>query len=260
MNKFLYLLVLMPFAAFANPIDDNCPQHTTLGAPISSITTNTQYICHNNYAIHYRYDTKTAEYVVEHLDQSDITGPAKRKDDFRPDPNIPDDKEAMLTDYKGNPYDRGHLVPAADNRTDKEQMSESFYLSNMIPQNPNHNRGIWRILELGVRNTALTNNIYVASGTIYDKGYLVIGNGLGVPTRIWKVVYNATNNEAIGFLFPNEKIAVKDLPKYVVTVDAVEAATGINFFPQLDEAVESVVNIDVTTWPALKLDEDDKDE
>jgi DNA/RNA endonuclease G (NUC1) len=54
--------------------------------------------------------------------------------------------------------------------------------------------------------------------------------------------------------------AVKDLPKYVVTVDAVEAATGINFFPQLDEAVESVVNIDVTTWPALKLDEDDKDE
>ena len=260
MKKFLYLLALMPVAAFANPIDDNCPQHTTMGAPISSLTKNTQYICHGNYAIHYRYDTKTAEYVVEHLDATDISGPAKRKDDFRPDPLIPDELEASLADYKASGYDRGHLVPAADNRTDKEQMSESFFLSNMIPQNPNHNRGIWRILELGVRNTALTNDIYAASGTIYDEGYTVIGNGLGVPTRVWKVVYNATNNEAIGFLFPNEKIAVKDLPKYVVTVDAVEAATGINFFPQLDEAVESVVNIDVTTWPALKLDDDDKDE
>jgi hypothetical protein len=154
--KSLYLLALIPFAAFANPIDDNCPQHTTMGAPISSITENTQYVCHTNYAIHYRYDTKTAEYVVEHLAQTDINGPAKRKDDFRPDDLIPDDKEAHLEDYKGQPYDRGHLVPAADNRTDATQMSESFFLSNMVPQTPNHNRGIWRILELGVRNAAPT--------------------------------------------------------------------------------------------------------
>ena len=204
--KSLYLLALIPFAAFANPIDDNCPQHTTMGAPISSITTNDQYVCHTNYAIHYRYDTKTAEYVVEHLDQTDINGPAKRKDDFRPDDLIPDDKEAHLEDYKGQPYDRGHLVPAADNRTDATQMSESFFLSNMVPQTPNHNRGIWRILELGVRNAALTDDIYVVSGTIYDKDYLVIGNGLGVPTRLWKVVYNATTNQTIAFIFPNAAV------------------------------------------------------
>ena len=250
--KFLYTLILVPFMANANPIDDNCPQHTTLGAPISSLTENTQYVCHSNYAIHYRYDTKTAEYALEYLNQTDITGPAKRKDDFRPDPLIPDDKEAQLSDYKGNPYDRGHLVPAADNRTDQEQMSESFYLSNMIPQTQNNNRGIWRILELGVRNTALTNDIYVVSGTIYDEGYIVIGDGLGVPTRIWKVIYNSTNNEAIAFLFPNDAIPVKDLPKYVVTVDTIEAETGINLFPQLEELVESKINTSV--WPELKLE------
>ena len=259
--KLLYLLALTPFAAFANPIDDNCPQHTTMGAPISSITENTQYVCHTNYAIHYRYDTKTAEYVVEHLAQTDINGPAKRKDDFRPDDLIPDDKEAHLEDYKGQPYDRGHLVPAADNKTDATQMSESFFLSDMVPQTPNHNRGIWRILELGVRNAALTDDIYVVSGTIYDKDYLVIGNGLGVPTRLWKVVYNATTNQTIAFIFPNAALPVKDLPKYVVTVDAVEAATGLNIFPKLYESVESVVKIDVTTWPSLKLESlDDKGE
>jgi endonuclease G len=250
MKRFLYVLAFLPFAVFANYINDNCPQHTTHGAPISSITKSTQYICHSNYAVHYRYDTKTAEYVVEKLDTTDITGPAKRKNNFAPDPKVDDAKEAQLSDYAGNPYDRGHLSPAANNRTDDTQMSESFFLTNMIPQDPGNNRGIWRILEIGVRNTAAAgNDIYVISGTIYDPGYKIIGNNLGVPTRIWKIVYNATTNQTIAFLFPNSKLSTKDLPKYVVTVDEVEAATGINVFPKLDEAIES--KVDVTKWKEI---------
>ena len=251
MKKLLCLLALIPFAAFANPIDDNCPQHTIHGAPISSITENTQYICHGNYAIHYRYDTKTAEFVVEHLDKSDITGPAKRRNDFRTDPKVDDSKEASLADYKGHPYDRGHLVPAADNRTDDEQMSESFYLTNMVPQDPGNNRVIWRILELGVRNTAAAgNDIYVSSGTIYEDGYKTIGDGkVGVPTKVWKVIYNHTTGETVAFIFPNQKYSSKDIPKFVVTVDEVEAATGINFFPKLDEAAEA--KFDKTKWPEI---------
>jgi endonuclease G len=250
MKKFLITALLFPLAVLANPIDDNCPEHVIHGAPISSITENTQYICHGNYAIHYRYDTKTAEYVVEHLDDSDINGPAKRRNDFRQDPKVDDDKEATLEDYKGHPYDRGHLVPAADNRTDREQMSESFYLTNMVPQDPGNNRVIWRILELGVRNTAAAgNDIYVSSGTIYEPGHLTIGNGVGVPTKVWKVVYNHTTGETIAFIFPNKKYKAKDIPKFVVTVDEVEAATGINFFPELDESAEA--SYDVTKWPEI---------
>ena len=251
MRNFLLssFLISLTLSSFANPIDDNCPQHTTLGAPVSSITENTQYICHSNYAVHYRYDTKTAEFVVERLDNSDITGPAKRKNNFGPDPKVDDDKEAQLADYKGHPYDRGHLSPAADNRTDDQQMSESFYLTNMIPQDPGNNRGIWRILEIGVRNTAMTNDVYVVSGTIYDPGYSTIGNNVGVPTRIWKIVYNATNGETVAFLFPNSKLSTKDLPQYAVTVDEVENATGINFFPKLDEKAEAT--FDRTKWPGI---------
>jgi endonuclease G len=244
-------LSLLPFTVLANSIDDNCPEHTIHGAPISSITTNTQYICHSNYAVHYRYDTKTAEFVVEHLDQSDITGPAKRRNDFRPDPKVDDDKEAQLSDYAGNPYDRGHLVPAADNRTDQEQMSESFFLTNMIPHDPGNNRVIWRILEQGVRNTAAADNdIYVASGTIYEPGFTTIGDGkVGVPTKVWKVVYNHTNGETVAFIFPNQKFKASQIPEFVVTVDAVEAATGINFFPKLAESAEA--EFDKSKWPAI---------
>ena len=81
--------LLIANTAWANPIDDQCPQHVLLGAPISKIKQNTQYICKINYAIHYRYDTKTAEYVVEHVTMEGTTGTFKRKDDFRPDPAIP---------------------------------------------------------------------------------------------------------------------------------------------------------------------------
>ena len=250
MKKIIALLAFAPILAFANPIDDNCPQHTIHGAPISSITENTQYICHGNYAIHYRYDVKVAEYVVEHLDEADITGPAKRKDDFRPDPLVDDDKEAQPEDYAGSGYDRGHLVPAADNRADQEQMSESFFLTNMMPQDPGNNRVIWRIMEKGVRNTGADgNDIYVVSGTIFDDGFLTIGDGVGVPTRVWKVVYNHTNGETLAFLLPNQKFSSKDIPKFTVTVDEVEAATGINFFPNLDEAAES--KVDLSKWPQI---------
>lgn len=251
MRKYLLvILALLSFQVLANPIDDNCPEHTTKGAPVSKIVENNQYICHLNYAIHYRYDTKTAEYVVEHLDKADITGPAVRKDDFRPDPLVDDSKEAQLADYKGVPFDRGHLVPAADNRANDKQMSESFFLTNMVPQDPGHNRGIWKQLEVGVRNTAVNKDIYVISGTIYHPGYKSIGNNVGIPSELWKIVYDANTGESIAFLFPNVKLPAKDLPKYATSVKNIEQATGIDFFPQLNGAGED--KYDLGKWPEIK--------
>ena len=250
MKKILALLLLVPSFILANPIDDNCPEHTVQGAPISKIETNNQYICHMNYGIHYRYDTKTAEYVVEHLDKADITGIAKRKDDFRPDPLVDDSKEAQLQDYKGVPFDRGHLVPAADNRASDKQMSESFFLTNMVPQDPGHNRGIWRMLEIGTRNTALTRDIYVVSGTIYHPGYPTIGNNVGVPSELWKVIYDAKTGDSIAFLFPNAKLSAKDLHKYAISVQELEKTTGLDFFPTNNGKGEDTY--DLAKWPDIK--------
>lgn len=231
--RLLIFLSLIPTLAFANPIDDKCSQHTVFGAPVSKIVTNDQYLCKTNYAIHYRNDTKTAEYAVEHLDLLDITGPATRENDFRADKEIPFKYQALLTDYAGRPYDRGHLVPAADNKINDDVMSESFFLSNMIPQVPNNNRGIWRILEEKTRDLALTKDVYVISGTIYDDGYITIGSGkVGVPSKLWKVIYNNTDKTGIAFVFPNAALPVADMPKYAVSISEVENVTGINFFPK----------------------------
>ena len=231
MKKLLLVLLFAPLFAFANPIDDKCPQFVLRGAPISTNEKNTQYICKKNYAVHYRFDTRTAEYVVEHVTKESISGTAKRADDFRPDPEIAKEHQSVLSDYAGNPYDRGHLAPAGNNTLSAEIMSESFFLSNMVPQVPNNNRGIWKQLETYVRNWVLEGkDIYVISGTIYAPNYQTIGtNKVGIPTQLWKVVIDRQKGKAIGFLFPNTALPVADLPKYQTTIQAVEQATGFKF-------------------------------
>ncbi len=248
--------LLIANTAWANPIDDQCPQHVLLGAPISKIKQNTQYICKINYAIHYRYDTRTAEYVVEHVTQEGTTGTFKRKDDFRPDPAIPTQHTATLKDYAGHPYDRGHLAPAGNNTQSEQVMSESFFLSNMVPQVPNHNRGIWKQLETFVREWVVDNgmDLYVISGTVYNKEFKTIGEGrVGVPDQLWKVIIDRKEGKAIAFIFPNTALPVEDLPKYATTVSAVEKLTGINFMPKLPKEKAKIEKTapDLNKWPKL---------
>jgi endonuclease G len=254
--KKLLLVLLFPFAALANPIDDQCPQFVLRGAPVSSIKANDQYLCKGNYAIHYRYDTKTAEYVVEHITLPTITGPAKRKDNFRPDPAVPKQHQAQLSDYAGFPFDRGHLSPGANNNQNDQAMSESFFLSNMVPQVPNHNRGIWKQLETFVRNWVKEGrDIYVVSGTIYAPGYQTIGAGrVGIPTHMWKVIVDRKNAKAIAFLFPNAPLPVKDLPNYATNIFTIEQHTGINFMPQLPEQLKHLETTapNVAEWSGLR--------
>ena len=258
MKKILALLLLVPALAWANPIDDQCPQFTLRGAPVSQLQPGTtQYLCKQNYAIHYRYDTKTAEYVVEHITLASISGLAKRKDDFRPDPSIPKQHQSQLADYAGFPFDRGHLSPGADNNQNDAIMSESFFLSNMVPQVPNHNRGIWKQLETAVRNWVTEGkDIYVVSGTIYNPGYQTIGAGrVGIPTHMWKVIVDRKSSTAIAFLFPNAPLPVADLPKYAVSVATIEQYTGINFMPQLTASQKAKLEDtapNLSLWSSLK--------
>ena len=253
MNKlYSYLLVLLLITtAWANPIDDKGSQFVYNGAPVSAINKNDQYLIKKNYAIHYRYDTKTAEYVVEHPTKEAVTGKASRKDDFRPDPAVPVSNQSQLDDYAGQPYDRGHLVPAGDNTQSADIMSESFFLTNMVPQVPNHNRGIWKQLETQVRNWVIEGkDVYVISGTTYATGYKTIGNNkVGVPDYIWKVIIDAKSGTGIAFYFPNKALPVPDLPKYATTIADVEAKTGLNFEPKLDAAKKKALE---TTTPDLK--------
>lgn len=249
MKKLLFLL-LFPVVALTNPIDEKCPQFVANYAPISTLT-NTQYICRKNYAINYRNDTKTAEYVVEHVTKPSISGKSNRQDNFHADNDIAAEHRATLTDYVKSGYDRGHLSPASDNTTTDDIMSESFLLSNIVPQNSGNNRGIWNRLEQNVRIWVNEGkDIYVISGTLYQPVHKTIGKGVAVPDYLWKVVYDKTSRKFIAFVIPNEDIDAKLLKNYITTLAEVERISSLNIMPGLDFSYKSSL-VDIKDWSSL---------
>ncbi len=164
----------------------------------------------------------------------------KRKDNFRSDPAVPTGS-AVLSDYKSSGYDRGHMAPFADLSWSEESGSDSFYLSNMSPQNGSLNRGKWAELEALVRTFADKESMCVVTGPVLTDGpYKTIGkNKVSVPNYYYKVILDYVGNEikAIGFILPNEKCE-EDLSYYAVSVDEVENITGLDFFFILEDSIE----------------------
>ena len=127
-------------------------------------------------------------------------------------------------------------------------MSESFFLSNMSPQNPSFNRGGWKKLETLVRNwVSSEGDIFIVTGPIFRDNLGVIGsNQVTIPGYYFKVIYSEQNKEMIGFILPNRKIE-SDLKNYVKSVDSIEEQTGLDFFYQLDDNTENNLESSIQT-------------
>jgi endonuclease G len=220
-------------SSLAGTIDNQCPQFTVNGTPQYQIHQGDQEICHMNYAVIHRCDVKAPIAVFEHLTIAEISGPAKRRDNFHPDAMVTPQCSASLSDYAivGKTHDRGHMSPAGNNTQNDQIMSESFNLSNMVPQVANNNRGIWKQLETFERQWAMTNgtDFYVISGGIFDQGHQIVGNGLGIPTRLYKIIIEKHSQKVQAYLMPNATLPVQDLPKYQVPMSVIEQATGMKF-------------------------------
>lgn len=233
MNKILLLLLAVSSAPFAGTIDDNCLQFTANGTPQYQVHPGDQELCHLNFAVIHRCDVKAPVAVFEHLTVAAMTGSSKRKDNFHADALVAPQCSATLADYAtvGKTHDRGHMAPAGNNTQNDAIMSESFNLSNMVAQIANNNRGIWKQLETFERQWAMVagTDYYIISGGIYDAGHPVTGNGLGIPTRLYKIVIERNSKKVQAWLMPNAALPVKDLPKYAVPVSAVEDATQMKF-------------------------------
>ena len=203
-------------------------------------STNAEVIHHRYYTLTYVERHEQAGWVAYELDDFMTQGGAERGN-FRPDSSVVTGS-ALPDDYRGSGYDRGHLCPAADMKWQQEAMNETFLMSNMSPQRPGFNRGIWKVLEEQVRDWAVEKRrIYVAAGPLLEDGLPTIGelNFVSVPREFYKVIlyYDGTRAEAIGFVLRNESSA-EPLSSFVVTVDSVEALTGIDFFPELPDPIE----------------------
>lgn len=221
----------------------------------------------HNYTICYRESYEQAEWSAYRLCDFQLQKNASRTNDFRPDPGI-STASATPLDYKGSGYDRGHLTPAADMAFSEQAMSETFFMSNMSPQTPQFNRGVWKHLEAQVRDwAAVFGRVYVVSGPVLSKAaaeYNSIGeNKVSIPEFYYKVILvplyendsdkdspnDATFVAAIGFIIPNQKCD-DSFWNYAASVDQVERATGLDFYPLLDDKTENEVEarLDIDVW------------
>ena len=195
-------------------------------------------IKHTYYTLSYSEADKQAEWVAYYLTPASINGLQKRSSKFLPDPLL--SNPLGPGSYSKSGYDRGHLCPAADMKLNSVSMNETFYMSNMSPQAPSFNRGIWSKLEDKVRDWALQKNgVYVVTGPLLNKSCGVVSKSITVPCAFYKIVFKQTKAgvEAIAFMLPNVGSSMS-LSQFVVSIDYIESLTGIDFFVNLPDSEE----------------------
>ncbi len=224
-------------------------------------------IKHSLMVLVYSEPNEQAKWVGHVLSPRVIEGEVNRTNDFRIDPQVRTGS-AVEADYflkylqpdstyqyDGYGYDRGHLAPSADFRWSEIALSESYYYSNMSPQLPDFNRGVWATLENELRGYLYrnpTHNLIVFTGPVLEPDLPVqerSPNELTIPRKYWKVVYDPTAGRMAGFLLPNEG-SEYPVSRFAVPVDEVEQAAGIDFYPNLSDDREALLeaSIDKAAW------------
>lgn len=195
---------------------------------------------HAYFSLSYNEPFEQAEWVAYVLDKNHLTYDDRKRPYFIEDPFV-STKSADWRNYKGSGYDRGHLVPAGDRRFSVQAYNETFYTSNISPQNREFNAGIWNDLEQQTRRWAKRyGTLYVLTGGVLTANLLEIGEeDVDVPDMFYKIIARKKGNEmiSVAFLIPNGPQSVT-LSNFLVSIDEVEDVTGLDFFHQLPQSVQ----------------------
>jgi endonuclease G len=184
-------------------------------------------IKHTNYTTHFS-KSKRYPVLVQWETTKAMVGcptPLKRKDNFKPDPQLVDETNIAFY-YLKSGYDRGHVMPAADNLCQTQAIQdECFYFSNMIPQTHRLNAGDWKSLETATRNWALISaKVRIWSGAIGEQKKIGL---VSIPTQCWKVVNIA--NKWTAYLFNNDLSPADGFQNNEVPLSQIEKLTGFKF-------------------------------
>lgn len=254
MKRSLCFLIISLFLTNTNYTLAQQNKSTKLRIEIPQLKTNEYIINHTGFSLSYNESCEQANWVAYELTAEETKSVVSRTNKFMIDPAVKTES-ANNEDYSGSGYDKGHLVPAADMGWSTESMHDCFYYSNVSPQVPGFNRGIWKRVEELVRCWAIKyQNIYVVTGPVLSPNLTTIGiDKVSVPKYFYKVVldYHNSIGKGIGFIIPNCSSS-EPLQNYAVTIDSVEKVTKINFFPLLpheqEKMIESKINLNEWTW------------
>jgi endonuclease G len=207
--------------------------------------------------VNYNDTWRIPYWVAYHLSRRNLSGTARRKDDYHEDQSLePDAARSLPKDYVGTGFDKGHLAPAEDFTRSKKAMATSFLMSNMSPQYHATNGGVWAKLEAAVRAmVADEGEAWIVSGDAFmttdshpkKPASWIRKKGskkrVAVPTHLFKALLTRDPEGGwteYAFLVPNKRVSPGKPPRdYLVTVDRLEKVTGWDFFPLLDDSLEN---------------------
>ena len=240
----------IPLQAAAPQPAQTAPSHLAWGTPGRADIV----VSRTGYALGFSRYHRQPRWVSYQLTRAMVQKRAASRQglEFQPDPTFPNDC-AQQVDYTRSGYDRGHLAPAADLNWSPRAMAESFYFSNVSPQDHAFNAGIWQQLEDQMRHFAYTEGeIYIVTGPILpEKKQKTIGpNQVTVPAAFYKVVLSTgPPRKMLAFILPNVN-SKQPLQHFLVPAAEVERRTGLRFFTSLppDEAARLKANTSPDGW------------
>lgn len=195
-------------------------------------------LCFDGFAVMYSGVSKTALWSAESLTRQKIEQASKleRVNNFHPEARLPNSIRAELADYSHSPYDRGHLAPNGDMATTTQQY-DSFSLANIVPQNPIHNRNLWKNLETHTRYLAIKyGQVYVVTGVAFlGSNIKQLNQRILVPTHLYKAIYVPSIQQAGVYFSPNDDSQRVE----VLSLSQLEQRIGMSVFPDLPDTVKS---------------------
>lgn len=203
---------------------------------------------HAYFSLGYIEKFEQPAWTYYHYKKQYLRGTHHRTGDFKEDPILLTDS-AKPEEYKYSGYDRGHMVPSGDMKITQESQEQSFYMSNISPQKPRFNRGIWRKLENQVREwVRKKGDVHVYTGPIFSskKVRFINKTKIAIPDAFYKIILKKEDKltKVIAFLMPNKK-SDEEIEKYLVSVDEIEKKTKIDFLSDLPDTLENKIEKEI---------------
>lgn len=210
------------------------------------------------YALGYQSSTGIPKWVSWSLTSGD-QGSGRYSGNFITDTSLPAGmKRVTHADYTNSGYDRGHMCPNADRNVTLSDCTQTFILTNIQPQTPDNNQGIWASFETYCRD--LTNStgreVLILSGGYGSKG--TIGtNAVTIPSYNWKIAIlvpagsgspitkinaNPSGTRVIALRVPNIA-GIRSTPwtTYLTTASSLQTSTGLSFFTALNSTARTTL-------------------
>jgi DNA/RNA endonuclease G (NUC1)/uncharacterized protein YjdB/PKD repeat protein len=265
---------------FTTGFSTSIPITVPVNAPLSIYASNNEFgnpsaannqnpddllIARAQYVLSYNESRGTPNWVSYELDTRQF-GQTDRCNCFTADPNLPANKQVYTSDYTNGGFDRGHMTRSADRTAANVDNGDTFFLTNVVPQQADLNQGVWAQFENAVADTARAGRaVYIITGPLYSRthGLTFLKNEgkVAIPDSTWKVVLIGPRNGGSPFTRSNLQtwddlagltVMAVNMPnvagvrndpwqKYLTTPDRIEEATGLDFLSLIPTAFQDAL-------------------